>query len=251
MSSKVTLPQLREEPYCFVICYPEPKITEVEKRIRELEDLRITTLEFVGEKLVANLHVLGKGCVGIVVKAHGDCGEVAVKIRRVDADRASMQHEAKMLAAANKVDVGPRLLGASENFLIMQFIDGQLLPKWLDNRSEDKLRLRQVLRKLLEQCWRLDDAGLDHGELSHAPKHIIIDSMDDPFILDFEAASIARKASNVTSLTQFLFIDGPIADKISRILGRRDTQALLDAVKKYKFAKSRENFDAVMSVCGI
>lgn len=43
--------------------------------------------------------------------------KVALKIRRTDADRSQMYHEADMLKKANSVDVGPKLLDVSENFL--------------------------------------------------------------------------------------------------------------------------------------
>jgi putative serine/threonine protein kinase len=49
-----------------------------------------------------------------------------------------MQHEAEMLKKANSVGVGPKLLGVSKNFLLMQFIDGKLLPEWLETCKEKR-----------------------------------------------------------------------------------------------------------------
>ncbi|MBC7131028.1 serine/threonine protein kinase [Candidatus Bathyarchaeota archaeon] len=188
--------------------------------------------------------------MGIVVKAYRIHEEVALKIRRVDADRAGMRHEAEMLTAANKVDVGPKLLGVSDNFLLMEFIEGKLFPEWLDS-CYDKVRIRRVLRNLLEQCWRLDTAGIDHGELSHAPKHILVNAFDVPFIVDFETASLNRKPSNVTSLAQFLFINGVIADKIANILGWADRKTIICVLRHYKLNRNRENFDMILKACGI
>lgn len=82
------------------------------------------------------MSVLGKGCVGIVVLAYTKDRKAALKIRRMDADRSRMQHEAEMLDRANLVHVGPRLLGVSKNFLLMQFVDGHLLPKWLEKKKK-------------------------------------------------------------------------------------------------------------------
>ncbi|MEM3873657.1 MAG: RIO1 family regulatory kinase/ATPase [Candidatus Bathyarchaeia archaeon] len=233
-----------------MLCYPKPGKSELKKRIEELGKLGVTALEFCGEKQVSNLKVLGKGCVGIVVKAYKGCEVVALKIRRVDADRITMLHEAEMIGMANSVNVGPRLLGVSKNFLLMQFVEGLLLPEWLEKRPS-KTRIKSVLRDVLEQCWRLDKAGLDHGELSHAPKHIIVDGQDNPVIVDFETASTNRKPSNVTSIAQFLFISGVVAEKISRKLGEKDREAVIEALRRYKADGNRQNFEALLSVCGL
>lgn len=244
-----TVEKLGEEPYASVICYPKPSKAELRSRLKELKKLGVKALEFAGEKQVFNIPVLGKGYVGIVTIALRNGEKAALKIRRVDADRSQMQREADMLKKANLVNVGPHFLCASKNFLLMQFIDGFLLPKWMEGRR-GKVRIGKVLRAILEQCWRLDETGLDHGELSHAPKHIIINKEDEPFIVDFEAASVNRKPSNVTSICQFLFIGGVVTEGVTEKLGKRDKNAIIEALKRYKNNKVRENFERVLKACG-
>jgi len=246
----ISLEELSEEPYASVICYPRRSRTELQKRLEELQKLDIEVLEFSGEKEAFNTPVLGKGCVGIVVVAYRNGEKMALKIRRVDSDRPSMTQEARMLQKANSVRVGPRFLGASKNFLLMQFIDGDLLPKWLEKRRE-KTQVGKVLRGVLEQCRRLDEACLDHGELSHAPKHIIIDEKDNPFIVDFETASTNRKASNVTSICRFLFINGKVAKKVAEKLGEKDRDVIIKALRRYKNDRTHENFEKVLEVCSL
>lgn len=246
----ITIEKLSEEPYASIICYPKTSKTELKKRLKELQKLGMESLEFSGEKEAFSVPVLGKGCVGIVTIAYRNGEKVALKIRRVDADRSRMQQEAKMLKKANSVHVGPRLLGVSKNFLLMQFIDGDLLPKWLEKQI-GKALVRKVLHEVLEQCWRLDIVGLDHGELSHAPKHIIIDKKSKPFIVDFETASLNRKSSNVTSICQFLFISGVVAEKVAEKLGGKDKKAIIEALRRYKTDRTRENFETVLEACGL
>ena len=246
----ITIEELSEEPYASILCYPKPSKTELKKRLRELRRLRVETLEFSGEKQAFNTPVLGKGCVGIVTIAYRNGEKVALKIRRVDANRSGMRHEAEMLKKANSVGVGPRFLCVSRDFLLMQFIDGDLLPKWVEKRR-GKRQIRKVLREVLEQCWRLDVAGLDHGELSHAPKHIIINKKNLPFIVDFETASLNRKPSNVTSICQFLFISGLVAKQMAEKLDGKDEKAIIEALRRYKKNRKRENFEAVLETCGL
>jgi putative serine/threonine protein kinase len=246
----IIIEKLSEEPYASIMCYPKPSKAELKKRLEELQRLGVETLEFSGEKQALNTPILGKGCVGIVTIAYRNGEKAALKIRRVDADRSRMQQEAKMLKKANSVHVGPRLLCVSKNFLLMQFIDGDLLPKWLDKQI-GKTVVRKVLREVLEQCWQLDIAGLDHGELSHAPKHIIIDKSDVPFIVDFETASLNRKPSNVTSICQFLFISGLVTKKVAEKIGGKDKKAIIEVLRLYKRDRTRENFETVLEACDL
>jgi putative serine/threonine protein kinase len=122
----------------------------------------------------------------------------------VDSDRRRSDREAELLSKANSVGVGPKLIGGTKHFLLMKLVDGDLFEVWLENHR-DAAPVRNVLVDILEQCWELDAIGLDHGELSKAPKHLLMDNADKPFIVDFETASTQRNASNVTSVCQFLF----------------------------------------------
>lgn len=210
----------------------------------------MTALEFTDGKTVFDVSVLGKGCVGIVVRAYADKRRVALKIRRVDADRSGMQREADMLERANAVKVGPKLLNVTDNFLLMEFIGGKLFPEWLEEETRRTV-IRRVLRDLLEQCWRLDEAGVDHGELSRAPKHIIVDAEDNPRILDFETASTSRKVSNVTSMCHFLFIGSHVAQMLKKIIGMADRARLIEALRGYKQERNREKFDRVLDACKV
>jgi len=235
--------------YAQILCYPKPGRAELKKRLKELQTLGITALEFRGPKHVSNVSVLGKGCVGIVLVAHANKKKAALKVRRLDADRSKMRHEAEMLEKANSVKVGPKLLGCTSNMLLMQFVDGYLLPEWLRKRV-GKVQVKKVLRDVLEQCWLLDRVGLDHGELSHAPKHIIVDRANRPVIVDFETASVNRRPANVTSICQFLFISD-IAGEVAGKIGEKDKKTIIEALRFYKKFRNRESFGAVLKACGL
>ncbi|MCW4055486.1 MAG: serine/threonine protein kinase [Candidatus Bathyarchaeota archaeon] len=246
--ARVAVESLNEARFGETLCYPTWSAGEFSRRLDELRKLGISAIDFSGQRRVGSVPVLGKGCVGIVVKALREDREVALKVRRTDANRPTMQREALMLRAANKVTVGPRFLGVSQNVLLMEFIDGLFLEDWV-KRLEGQganVRLRRVLRRALEQAWRLDRAGLDHGELSNASKHLMVRFDDVPFIVDFETASKTRQVSNVTSLSQFLFVGGGIAETLQEKLGAARKNHLVAALKVYKKVKNRGNFEQVL-----
>lgn len=245
----IPLEQLNSEPYASVVCYPRATATEIQKRISDLREHEIEALEFSGKASAFNVPVLGKGYVGIVVVALVRGERLALKMRRVDADRADLKTEAQMLQMANAVEVGPHFVAVSNNFLLSQLIDGDLLGDWLEKHKTAEA-VRRVLVDILEQCWRLDQAGLDHGELSKAPKHLLVDKSGKPFIVDFETSSTQRNASNVTSVCQFLFQgNSNVCKAIAEPFGQRDRNRLIVALKLYKKHRNRRNFEDLLEVC--
>jgi putative serine/threonine protein kinase len=240
--------QFKDEEYARILCYPKYNSEEATERVRQLHRLGVTAIHFTGKKRAFDIPVLGKGHVGIVVVAATKNGPAALKIRRLDADRKEMQHEAEMLTKANSAGIGPHFIAMERDFLLMEFIDGVHLPDWVASTKGRGARRRicGVLRDVLEQCYQLDHAGLDHGELSRAPKHVIIDMLDKPHIVDFETASTVRRTSNVTSISQYLFVKSQFARIIRRKLGNTDREALVATLKRYKNEQTRQNLKAIL-----
>jgi len=226
--SLAPLSSLANPPFNRLVAYPSGDPDEVESRIHQLHQLEITALDFQGPLRTDRLSVLGKGVVGIVVIGVRGNRRVAVKIRRVDARRPSLIHEAELLMAANSLKVGPECLGGTADVLAMEFIEGLSLPLWLESLTGRgrRARVRSVVKPLLEECFRMDAYGLDHGELSRAHKNVIVSDYGAR-ILDFESASLVRRPSNFTSLTQYFFLGGSIAKKIAKVLGPVDRDELL------------------------
>ncbi len=251
--SLAPLSYLVKPPYNRLVAYPSGDPDEVESRIRQLHQLEITALDFQGRLKNGRLSVLGKGVVGIVVIGVRGNRRIALKIRRVDARRASLIHEAEFLKTANSLGVGPERLGGTADVLAMELVEGSSLRVWLESLKGRgrRARVRSVVKPLLEQCLRMDAHGFDHGELSRAHKNVIVANDDTPRILDFESASLMRRPSNFTSLAQYLFLGGSIAKKMSRILGPLDRNELLRCLRDYKSGGWRDAFEATAKVVGL
>ncbi len=250
MKPPITLPleALIEEPYASIMCYPRANPAEMQQRIEELRQHGVSAVEFEGKTSASNIPVLGKGYVGVVVVAYAKGEKVALKMRRIDADRMNFLHEAEMLQKANSIGVGPKFIAVSKNFLLSKLIDGDLLEDWLETHKDKEL-IRKVLVDILEQCWSLDEADLDHGELSKAPKHLLVDKEDKPFIVDFETASVVRKVINVTSVCQFLFMGNSRAAKmLDEVFKKKNRLELIAALKNFKKNTNRKNFEGLLEM---
>jgi putative serine/threonine protein kinase len=225
-----------------LISYPRFSENEYNDRIDEMESLGVTSIMLGGRTTINGSRVAGKGQVGLVLRAKIGSKTCALKIRRIDADRKTMDDEARLHKIANGAGVGPRLEGHTKNLLAMEFMDGQSIVDWVEGAA--KSRLRRMARSVLEQCYSLDRAGLDHGELSRLNRHVIVSG--NPRIIDFESASTKRKTSNVTAAAQSIFLHGAVADRVKKNL-HADREKAIVALKIYKRDQTRANFDAVLA----
>jgi len=247
-SALITPEDFLNPVYGRILCYPRFDDAELRNRVAELKSLGVTTVELTGLKRIENLPVLGKGCVSVVVLARNTLGRCALKIRRTDSNRSTMEREAEMLRIANSAGAGPRLHTASKNFLLIDYIEGILFPEWVKTlKGKGKKRSLQVaILGILETCFKLDRVGLDHGELSRAPKHIIVTAEGKPVLLDFETASVKRKPSNLTSVCQYLFIGSEVSKRVRKIIGEMDLRLLIEALREYKQEMSEEKFERIL-----
>ena len=253
LAKLVGLEEAAAEPYSLALSYPRVTRSSVDSRIVQLRKLGVTRLEFIGPLKIGNVSVLGKGVAGIVILGLAGSRKVALKVRREDSRRENLDHEAVMLQAANDADVGPGYLGNTSDVLAMEFVEGESLPAWLSGLKGRgrKARLRATTRVLLEQCFRLDKSGLDHGELSRAHKNVIVSSQDKPWIVDFESASFQRRVSNVTSLTQYLFLGGGFAKKLARAMGPVEREQLLECLRAYKKEGTAKSLGKILALLGV
>jgi putative serine/threonine protein kinase len=251
LSESVPLGELIAGRAGFLLSYPGYDEGEAVRRVGELRGLGVEAVELVGRHVVRGVPVLGKGHVGVVVAAVLGGRRVALKIRRMDADRSSLEAEAAMLGVANGASVGPRLVGSSRNFLVMELVEGEYLVDWVGGLvPSDAGRLRLVLSRVLWKARRLDVAGLDHGELARAYRHVIV-AGEEPRIIDFESASSVRRCANVTSLAQYLFFNRRMAGVVGGVIPLPEREVLIGALRGYRRAPSDGGFRRVLGVCGL
>ena len=187
--------------------------------------------------------------MGVVVLAKKGNKEIALKIRRTDSPRNDMKNEAVLLKLVNSVDVGPKMFDVSKNFLIMEYLEGEKFSDWLDllKGIGSAKKLKTTIKNILEDCYRLDQIGFDHGELSNISKHVIV-GKTKVSLIDFESSSTNRRPSNVTSITQAFFIGSGNAKKAQKIYKNPPKEKIIGVLKQYKQEKTRENFEKLLKI---
>ena len=247
--SFISIKKFTEEPYSKILGYPNATNRQIKSRINELEKLKIKSICLTGPTTIGNLEILGKGYVGLVVLVKRGNKEVALKIRRTDSQRENMKNESILLKLVNSVSVGPKMIDVSKNFLVMEYIEGKKFSDWIEmlKGSGSAKQLKSTIRNVLEDCYRLDQIGFDHGELSNISKHVIV-GKNKVALIDFESSSTKRRPSNVTSITQAFFIGSGIAKHAQKIYKNSSKEKIIDALKSYKQEKTRDNFKKLLKI---
>jgi putative serine/threonine protein kinase len=247
--SFISIKKFSKEPYSSILGYPGTTKRQLNSRILELEKLKIISISLTGPTTIGKLQILGKGYVGVVVLAKKENKKVALKIRRIDSQRSEMKNEAKLLRLVNTVKVGPKLFDFSKNFVVMEYLEGEKISKWIKSLggSGSTKKLKTVIETSLEDCFRLDQIGFDHGELSSISKHVIVGDTKST-IIDFESSSTNRRVSNVTSITQAFFIGSGIAKDIRRIYKIPSKEKIIEVLRIYKQEQSRESFESLLKI---
>lgn len=256
---------LRESPYSGLVAYPgrAGSARAVESRLAEMERLGITGVSFEGPTEIGGVRLLGRGHTGVVVLAARGRGRdaVALKMRRTDSPRASMAREARLLAAANGAGAGPRLVGHTRNLLAMEHLDGTTIERWFGGGDVGAAEARAAARAVLEDCYRMDERGLDHGELSNIARHVVVVAGGrrgkkggagiGACIVDFESASLRRRASNVTSAAQSMFIGSAVARGMARACAVPPRDKIIGALRAYKREGGPDSFERLLGVLGL
>ncbi len=141
------------------------------------------------------------------------------------------------------------VIAVKDTVIAMEYIRGEFFSKWLKIQRE-RDNVRKVVKDLLEQCWTLDSMGIDHGELSDAKKHVLIDQKGTPRIIDFESASRERMCRNIVSIAGYLFFKKTTAEYLRVHLSWDDIK-LKELLKNYKKLRSYQVYEKILVELGL
>ena len=150
--SFIKISKITEPPNSIIWVYPRGTKAQIKSRIKELQGLGVQSISFQGELKIGTISVLGKGYVGIVVLGKLGRKKVAVKIRRNDSPRKNLKKEAQLLQITNRYGVGPKLIDYSKNFLVIEYLEGEKIGRYVDSLGGrgNIANLKTIIKKVLE-----------------------------------------------------------------------------------------------------
>ena len=104
-----------------LLCYPKFSSDEYQSRIVELRSLNIKFVILEGPTVVKSVNILGKGNEGLVLKVCDLANSImAIKIRRTDSCRITMENEFNFYKYVNLHNIGPKAYLHTKNILLME-----------------------------------------------------------------------------------------------------------------------------------
>jgi putative serine/threonine protein kinase len=234
-----------------LLCYPRFSADEYRTRINELLSLNIKFVLLEGPTNLNSVNILGKGNEGLVLKVLDYANNtMAIKIRRTDSCRNEMANEFNFYKYVNTHNIGPKVHLRTKNILLMECIEGLPARKWFFSSKPDVDLVRHIIIDILNQCYKLDEMGLDHGQLNKLDNHVIISPDGSKCtIVDFESASSKRKVNNVTSALQGLILKGYISEQVNAFHNYDNSRTeFLNLLSVYKHEKCRKNFEQILTM---
>lgn len=243
------LEPIKGEFMCRVLCYPGQSHDCCIERVNEMYSLGIDEVYSFGDTLIGSgVRVVGKGHAAVVVLArHVSHGVVALKIRRTDSKRHSMETEAQILMKVFNTGYAPRPYVYSTNMIVREFVDGCTLEKLIELYRGERNALLSSLKSLVMGALAMDLMGVDLVEISrpHSQVVYLCCAPERPFFVDFESARLTSRPCNMTKVISFMVsrvkslgIDVVDSEKSMKLLGlAKDYKACSDNVCREAVAK--------------
>ncbi|MEL9940714.1 MAG: hypothetical protein QW632_04110 [Ignisphaera sp.] len=220
---------------CRVLCYPSGDSICCYNRLEELSRLGITGVYSFGDvQIEKGVWVVGKGHAAIVALAqHMLYGLVALKIRRVDSKRDSLEEEGMLLETVSRLGYAPKPISYSKNFIAREYVDGSTLERIL--KEGDGGKIKKAIVSLVKAAFAIDSIGVDVEEIVNPTKQIIYlcNDLEKPMFIDLESARLRPHSSNVTKIISFI-IRMISKDRVGSSDMSSKRIVLLELAKKYK-----------------
>ena len=155
----------------------------------------------LNKKGLKNIHAFAKGKRGLVYIADYKNKKVAVKVQ-IEKGSNRIENEVKWLKILNKHKIGPSFILKDKNYFVMDFIEGQSI--WEFMRDNEKTEIKKVIKQIFDQCYIIDELGINKLEMHHPHKHIIITKDKKAVLIDFERVKQSTEPKNVTQFVQFM-----------------------------------------------
>lgn len=155
---------------------------------------------------IKEFRFLNKGHRGYIYTGKFKNKKVTIKLKNPKSKACGrIKNEVEILKVLNKKKIGPKVLKATNDYFIYDYIDGQFFPQYVKESNKEDIMV--VIRNLFQQCYEMDKLKINKEEMHHPHKHILIKST--PILLDFERANKSTKPHNVTQFCQYLSMMKP------------------------------------------
>jgi predicted Ser/Thr protein kinase len=168
---------------------------------KKIKVIRESTISLMVDN-PTELKLIGKGAHGAVYKLAGD------KCVKLYADKHNAEKEAGSYRIGQSSEIVPRLYEVGENYIIMEFIEGISLWKYISIKNEISYDITKKILHLLKEMRRLGftriDSSLRHIIITKDEKLKVIDLVYAYVRVDKKPIKIFTELSKLGLAKQFM-----------------------------------------------
>jgi predicted Ser/Thr protein kinase len=183
---------------------------------------------------IINVEFFDKGKRSLVYTGNYKNKKVIIKVKNPKSQAiARISNEAKYLKKLNKFKVGPKLICFKKEFLVYEFIEGELYIDLIKTKQKISLTLQ-----ILDKCRTLDKLKINKLEFIRPIKHFFVKN-NKVKMIDFERCYQTENPKNVTQFCNFL-----LSNKNFKI----NKKELIKLSKEYKNKQTDKNFKEIKNL---
>lgn len=190
------------------------------------------TLKELEKKDITDISYFTKGKRGYIYTGKYRTKKVAIKVKNPKSTaEGTIVNEARMLKIVNEHDLGPKYLFHSLQFIVYEFVEGELLQDLIDSP-----KFPAICKEVFKQCFTLDQLGINKKEMLRPRKHVIVKGKKVTMI-DWERAQKVKDPHNVTQFCQFM-----------RTFEKGDKEQWTIIAKEYKKDPSKKVLERILKM---
>ncbi|PIN75500.1 hypothetical protein COV18_03020 [Candidatus Woesearchaeota archaeon CG10_big_fil_rev_8_21_14_0_10_37_12] len=190
-------------------------------------------IKSLGKKGVEEIEFFAKGKRGYVFTGDYKNKKVGIKVKNPKSTaEKTITKEADMLKTVNEHGIGPKYIFHTTKFLVYEFVEGKYLKDLLDSKQ-----IKNICRKIFEQCYELDLLHINKQEMTRPYKHVIVNK-NKIILIDFERAQKDKEAHNVTQFCQY----------VMAYVDKKNENKWIAAATKYAKDRSRKSFEKILEL---
>ncbi|MBS3133808.1 hypothetical protein J4214_01085 [Candidatus Woesearchaeota archaeon] len=179
------------------------------------------------------MEYLDKGHQGIIYT--NSERNIIIKI----SNKNKVSKETNWLKKLNKYNLGPKLISARDEYLMMEHINGKRILDYI--KCADKTEILRLIKEVMAQCRILDKLKVNKAEMHHPVKHILVNKKVT--LIDFERCHRTKNPKNVTQFCHFILSNEKILLEKDINIGKNE---FIRLVKNYKHNQTEKNFSLLL-----
>ena len=199
-------------------------------------------------KDISNIKYFTKGHRGILYTGTYKNKKVVIKAKLPESQAIDrIKNEGNWLKKLNKINIGPKLIKAKEDYFFYEFIEGEFFMDFVKTQKKhdkgSKKIILTIIKEVLQQCFKLDKLKVDKEEMHHPLKHILITKDKKNTLLDFERCHIVEYPKNTTQFVVFLI---RAKEFLLQYNIKINQDKMIALAKVYKKHQTKENFNKIL-----